>query len=348
MRVVVCGRGAADTRSSVWAHVAGSLRAHGYEVLTFDPTMPSRSGLVRGDAVAALRALLVKQRPHLLVHVPTPGDLSPAEIRTITAASETVAVALHTGCRFPDAPTRCSDASDHLRDYDLVAVPDQWSAANLAVEGGYRLSCLEPAAHAPSLENAVHVKRSGVVVIGEPDDRSANIARSMIDADIDVRLFGEGWSHQPDLESHSFALVPYGELGSVLAGAALLVELPIPATTQSLLEISTWEAGLTQCVLDAACVSTPSLSLARPGVSAFLVPGESVFTYDSDDDVANLASMLLTDPTELQVVGEAAGDRVRASHRWTDRWIELLEPFVQPDDDGESVVVKPVPTAALA
>ena len=162
--VVVCGRGAGDARSAVWAHVTSSLRAHGYEVVAFDPRSPERSGLVRGDVVSSLRKLLIEQRPHLLVHIPTPGDLSPADVRQMSAASETVAIALHTGTSFPEAPTRVADASDHLRDYDLVTVPDRWSAAELAAVGGYRLFCVEPGAHAPSLDEAVPGENDTTVV----------------------------------------------------------------------------------------------------------------------------------------------------------------------------------------
>jgi len=345
MRVVVCGRGAVDARSAAWGHVAASLRSLGYEVITFDPSSPEKSGLVRGDAVGSLRKLLAEQRPHLLIHIPTPGDISPAEVGMLTAASETVAIALHTGCTFADAPTRCSEASEHLRDYDLVAVPDPWTAGRLADEGGYRLACLAPAVHAPTLDNAVSSGRSGVVVIGEPDERGAGIARAMIDAGVDVRLYGDGWREQPDLEANCFAPLPYPELGTVLASASLLVELPIPAETQSLLGISAWEADLGQSVFDAACVATPSLALSRPGVDAFFERGESVYTFHDDSDIGDLVPMLLADRSNLEAVGQAAADQVRSAHRWTDRWVDLLKPFAQPDDDGEAVSVRPVAAA---
>jgi len=342
MRVVVCGRGAVDARSATWGHVAASLRSLGYEVITFDPSSPERSGLVRGDVVGSLGKLLAEQRPHFLIHIPSPGDISPSDMRTLTAASETVAVALHTGCTIPDAPTRCTEASDHLRDYDLVAVPDQWTADRLADEGGYRIVCLEPAVHAPTLDTAVPSDRSGVVVIGEPDERGANIVRSIVDAGSEVRLYGDGWATHPDLESSCFGPLPYSELGTVLASASLLVELPISVATQSLLGISAWEADLGQSVFDAACVATPSLAMSRPGVDALFSPGETIYTYHDDCDLGDLVPMLLADTPNLVAVGQAAADQVRSSHRWTDRWIDLFKPFAQPDDDGEAVSVKPI------
>jgi len=347
MRVVVCGRGAADARSSVWAHVTSSLRAHGYEVVAFDPRSPERSGLVRGDVVSSLRKLLIEQQPHLLVHIPTPGDITPSDIREATSASETVAIALHTGTSFTEAPTRVAEASDHLRDYDLVTVPDRWIAAEMAAVGGYRLFCLEPGAHAPSLDDAVPGDRRGVVIVSEPDARGADIARSMVEAGIELRLVGRGWSEHPDLAPLSFERPSYSELGTILASAALVVELPLHVEVQSMLRVSAWEVGVGQSVFDAACVATPTLTLERPGVSAHFVPGESILTYRRDDDVANLASMILSGEAQLGAVGEAAADIVRSAHRWTDRWSDLLGPFAQPDDDGEAVVVQPVGAASV-
>lgn len=340
MRVVVCGRGAADARRSVWAHITSSLRSHGYEVIAFDPTMPGGSGLVRGGAVASLRKLLAEHEPHLLVHVPSPGDLDPVDVRRLSADSETVTVALHMGSTFRDAPTRVSDAVDHLRDYDLVTVPDRWTAADLAAVGDYRLFCIEPAVHAPTLEDAVPTTRHGAVIVADAEDRAATIARALVDTGVDLRLYGNGWTTHPDLEPHSFGPVSYSEMGTVLASAALMIEMPLPARLGSELRLSPWEAGLSQVVYDAAAVATPTLTLERAGVEAHLCPGENVMTYRREADVTTLVPMLLADPAALEALGEAAADCVRADHRWATRWDDLLAPFLQPDDDGEAVIVR--------
>jgi hypothetical protein len=265
----------------------------------------------------------------------------------MTAASQTVAVALHGGTTFAEAPTRICDAGDHLRDYDLVAVPDRWTAAELAAVGNYRLFCLEPGAHAPSLDNAVPGDRRGVVIVSEPDERAADIARSLVEAGVDIRLVGNRWSDHPDLEDHAMQTLPYSELGTVLASAALLVEMPLHVQSQSMLRTSAWEAGVSQCVFDAACVGTPSLVLERAGADAHFLAGSNVFTYRSDADVANLVPMLLADAAQLESIGEAAADTVRAAHRWTDSWDDLLRPFIQPDDDGEAVVVQRLGAASV-
>ncbi|NOX31437.1 MAG: glycosyltransferase family 1 protein, partial [Actinobacteria bacterium] len=202
-------------------------------------------------------------------------------------------------------------------------------------------SCIEPAVNSVVLDEAVVSTRAGVVVVGEPDDRSAAMVRSLVDRGVDVRMFGAGWSLIPDLEPHSFPRVGYPEMATVLAGAELVLELPIGTPVQSFARLSSWEAPLGQCVLDAAAVATPSLTLERAGVSALMTPGIDIATYATDEDLETLVPLLLADAEGLRAMGENASDTVRSRHLWTQRWEHLLAPFDCPDDDGEAVVVKP-------
>ena len=353
MRVVVCGRGAADPRSSLWTHVMGSLRHLGHEVVGLDPTSPGRSGIVRGSAVDALESVLTRFQPEVLVHVPTPGDIAAADIRRLTAASETVSVALHTSTSFGDAVTCVADAEEHLLDYDLVSVPDPSAYSRLALLGDYRVSCVEAATHTVALDDAVATERRGVVVVGEPDDRGAAIVRAIVEAGVEVSLFGAGWSLHPDLEPFSFPRLSHPDQATVLSGAELLVELPTPLVALSQARISAWEAPVSQCVLDAAAVATPSLTLDRPAVhsvfGASAVDGaNSVAVYESDSDVGTLVTLLLSDIEGLRAMGERASDVVRSHHSWTQRWEALFGPFECPDDDGEYVMLRSVTTSATA
>ncbi len=351
MRVVVCGRGATDTRSPIWAHAVCSMRALGHEVVAFDPTSPGRSGLVRGGPEESLRRLLMETSPHLFVHFPTPGDLDPTLVREATTSSQSVAVAVHMGATMVDAPTRITDIETHLRFYDLVTVPDPDTYRSLLPLGDYRIRLLEPATHVPVFDSAVDIERGGVVVVGEPDDHAADMVRIIVDAGVEVSLYGAAWSLQADLEARSYPRVPYTEMGTVLASAGLVLEINPPVTVQSNLGISAWEAGPAQCVLDAASVATPSVALARPGIDAFFRPGTDIFTFERTAELADLVPMLLADTETLARTGEAALDRIRSRHLWTDRWVEFLAPFNVPDDDGELVVViddRPAAPAAPA
>lgn len=341
MRVLVCGRGAADPRSAVSAHVAGSLRQLGHEVVTFDPMSAGQSGLIRSDAIGGLKHLLSTYGPHVLVHVPTPGDLSALEVRMATAETSTVAVALHMSTVFSDAVTRHRDVEEALHHYDLTAVCDPSLYERLSPLGGYRLSLLSPAAEVTVLDRAVEPdSRSGVVIVGEPDDRGADIARMVLEAGVDVRLYGSGWSLHPDLVEHSFARVAYSDLGTVLAGAELHLELPVHVGNQATAQISAWEAPVSQCTLDAAAVATPTLTLDRGGVSSVFTPGTDIATFVADSDVLQLIPMLLADQQSLREMGEAAADRVRSEALWSQRWSALFAPFASEDDDGEFISVE--------
>lgn len=340
MRVVVCGRGAADHRSALWVHVMGSLRHLGHEVIGLDPTTPGRSGLVRGTAADALEAMLERFEPELFVHVPTPGDLDPRDVRRLTAATQTVSVALHASTTLGESVTCAGDAEEHLIDYDLVCVPDPVEAARLHEIAGYRVTCIEGAVHSPVLDEAVESDRRGVVVVGEPDDRGADVVRSIVESGVDVALFGSGWSLHADLEPLSFPRIGHPELATVLAGAELVVELPVPTSTLAQAKMSAWEAPVGQVVLEAAAVATPAITLERAGIAAAMTPGVDIATYATDGDISTLVSLLLSDEQGLREMGQRAADSVRAQHLWTQRWQTLLAPFECPDDDGELVIAK--------
>lgn len=341
MRVLVCGRGAADPRSAVSAHVVGSLRELGHEVITFDPMAVGQSGLIRSDAEGALRHLLHTYGPHILVHVPTPGDLSARQVRLATAETGTVAVAVHMSTVFADAVTRHRDVEEALADYDLTTVCDPSVYQRLSPYGSYRLSMLAPAVEPSMLDRAIEPEqRDGVVIIGEPDDRGADIARMVLEAGVSLRLYGSGWSLHPDLVEHSFGRVAYSELGNVLAGAALHIELPAHVSSQAVAQISAWEAPVSQCTLDAAAVATPTLTLERGGITSVFSPGSDIATFVSDADVVQLVPMLLADHQGLREMGEAAADTVRSTALWSQRWDALFAPFASADDDGEYIVVE--------
>ncbi len=343
MRVLVCGRGAANPRSAISAHIAGSLRSVGHEVITFDPSSPGQSGLVRADVVGALRHVLSTYGPHVMVHVPTPGDLTPREVREATAQTSTVAVAMHLSTSIGDATTRQRDVEEALREYDLTTVCDASLFESLLPYGSYRLGLLAPAVHPAVLDHGVEPeKRSGVVIVGEPDDRGAAIARAVLEAGVPLRLFGSGWSLQPDLVEHSFGRVAYCEMGTVLAGAELHLELPVPVSAQAVAGISAWEAPVCQSTLDAAAVATPTLTLERAGVASMFTPGLDIATFVSDSDVAQLVPMLLADAEGLRTMAESAADTVRSSALWSQRWSTLFSPFETSDDDGDSVVASAV------
>ncbi|MFT5530900.1 MAG: hypothetical protein ACI91O_000915 [Candidatus Poriferisodalaceae bacterium] len=329
MRLLVCGQGALDPRSAVRAHVVDSLRYIGHEVVASDP---------RRDDLAALTDLLHRYQPEVLVHVPSPGGHTAAQIREATAQTATVSVAMHMGTTFAEAPTDLRSLSEDLRHYDLVTVPDRFTHAAMLGEGSYRLGLVEPAVHLPALIDAVQADRHGVVAVGDMSAENVDLVVSLEDAGFDVQVMGRGWANIP-LAQQALTPLAYPERGTLYAGAELVIELPVTVETLSEVGSPLYETGCSQTILDAAAVATASVTLERSGLGAFFEVGTEVVTYERSSELPELVAMVCADPDLIASVGEAACNRVGSDHRWTARWTELFGNWgVKVDSDpGEDV-----------
>ncbi len=332
MRMLVVGRTQSDPASSLRMQLVDSLRFLGHQVVTAYAVAGESS-----RSEARLRSMLQRFDPEVLVHVPSPGTLDAATMRRLTAETGTVSVCLHRGPSCPSASTDLSTLSDDLRDYDLVAVPDSFTYAGHQAEGTFRLSLLPPAVHVPGLAGAVPSDRRGVVVVGDADPSNVDVVAGLDVLD-DVLVLGEGWDELP----LRVGVADCGDLvdrGTLFAGCRLVVELPTSLRHQSDVRRHYSELGLSDAVLQAAAVSTPSVVLSRPGVRELLDPGTEVLTCDSLGDLIALVPMLLASPDDLAAVGEAACARVTADHSWVSRWGALLDPWIDPHEvDGDEDV----------
>jgi hypothetical protein len=293
--------------------VADPLRFLGHEVVAVAPTK------------AAIKWGLDRYSPEMLIVIPSAGAPDREEIRALTAASETVALCLHTGPTLQGATTDLSTLSDDLREYDLVAVPDLQTFDEYANLGTFRLSLIEPAVHPPALMNFVPSERRGVVVVGDADPENIDVVMGLDHLD-DVAVMGEGWSELP-LDVSVIDALPLPERATLFAGAHLLVELPVSLAHQSQVRKSFFELGLSNSVYEAAVVGTPALVQARAAVGHVLVPGDEVVTFQSSEDLAHLVPVLIADKQELEKIGEAAWSRVTAEHTWAQRWRSFFEPW---------------------
>ena len=318
MRMLVCGCGALDPRSMVRSNVVDSLRFVGHEVLVFDPT-----DMTGEAALAELTVQLRRYEPDVLIHVPTPGELSREQVHAASQVTSTVAVALHQSTVWTDAPTDLRSLSEDLWHYDLVTVPDRWTFEAFQGEGSFRLSLLEPAAHVPGLAESVLTSRQGVLAAGPVSPEAIDLVCLMLAAGLDVSVLGQGWKEVP-LDCRRSEPLASPERGTLLAAAELLVELPVPREIVSCCGRADEEMLVGQDVLDAAAVGTPAVTLARPGLAAHFVVDQEILTYEGSRDLTGLVAMLQTDPARLQVIGEAACTRVASSHRWTSRWTEVF------------------------
>jgi hypothetical protein len=331
MRMLVCGQGALDPRSTMRAHVVDSLRFIGHEVVASDP---------RRDDLDALTELLHRYQPEVLVNVPSPGGFTGREIREATAQTSTVALAMHLGTVDCDAPTDFRGLSDDLRDYDLVTVPDQWTHDAFLGEGSFRLGLVEPAVHMPALVDAVLADRHGVVAVGDVCAENIDLVMSLTDAGLDVQVMGRGWAQIP-LDRPALTPLAYPERGTLFAGAELVIELPATPEVCSSIGVSVYETGCSQTVFDAAAVATATVTFERPGVHAFFEVGAEIVTYERSSELPELIAMVCADPDLIASVGEAACNRVAGGHRWTERWASLFGHWgMKVDSDpGEDVRV---------
>ncbi len=314
MRIVVTGYGVDVPESPLRSQVAEPLRFLGHEVVAVAPTK------------AAIKWGLDRYSPEMLIVIPAAGVADREEIRALTSASETVALCLHTGPSLQGGITDLSALGDDLREYDLVAVPDQQTFDEYATLGTFRLSLIEPAVHPPALMNFVPCERQGIVVVGDADPENIDVVMGFDHLD-DVVVMGEGWSELP-LDVSVIDALPVPERATLFAGAQLLVELSASLTHQSEVRRSFLELGLSNSVYEAAVVGTPSLVQARAAVDHVLVPGEEIITFQSPDDLAHLVPVLIADKQEMEKIGEAAWSRVTADHTWAQRWRSFFEPWV--------------------
>lgn len=331
MRMLVVGHGTKNPALSVRTQLVDSLRFLGHEVVVVD-----QLGEPEVDA-ERLQSALGRYVPDVLLNVPVEGSLASSTIRDLTSATGTVSLCLHRGPSCSSAPTDLSDLSLDLLDYDLVTVPDSATFAEFAAEGTFRLSLLRPAVHVPGLDGVVATDRRGVVILGDADPLNVDVVADL-DLFDDVTVVGQGWGALP-LDVHHVADLDGVELGTVIAGARLVVELPASLAHQSAVGRHHGELGLSDSVLEAAAVGTPAVVLSRPGVAEILEPGVEVLTCETTDDLVALVPMLLASPDELALIGDAAWHRVTSEHTWSVRWDSVFSRWVDPyeSDAGEDV-----------
>ena len=343
--MLVVGHGVERPAVSLRTQLVDSLRFLGHEVVVADA-----HGDLEGDR-RRLQSALVRFEPDLLINVPCETSLPAPAIRELTTATETVALCLHRGPSCTGAPTDLSELAADLYHYDLVAVPDAATFAEYRDEATFRMSLLPPAVHTPGLAAVVGSDKNGVVVVGDADPLNVDLVASLDHLDA-ITVVGEGWTDLP-LDIDVAAGIDLVERGTVFAGARLLVELPASLSHQSRVGRHHSELGLSEAVLEAAAVGTPSVVLDRAGVAELMEPGTEVLTCESAEDLVSLVPMLLASGDELALVADAAWNCVTSRHTWVERWIELLGPWVDPhemdlDEDVRRIAVDAAQAAASA
>lgn len=335
MRILVSGHGANVLGNYLQNEVVDPLRFLGHEVLVSELTE------------IKLRKTLHKFSPDILVVIPSNEGITRDCIRALTVETETIAICLHTGCRYSGTSTSLNDLEEDLREYDLVFVPEEDVYEEYKNIGGYRLSLLKPSVHPPSLVPAVVSERRGIVCVGDADPINVQIMLALQGIE-EVTVLGEGWENLP-LDINYEVSLPIAERGTLFAGAKIIVELAPSLRQQSITRRSHSEMGISSFVLEAAAVCTASVVFDRPGIAEHFDLENDVFVYRGNDDLGQLVPMLLASFSDVETVAHNAWNRVHTDHTWSQRWQSILEPWLpQCESDPEEDILKMKSRQAVA
>lgn len=323
MRMLVIGPDGL-TGAAVRQPMVNALRFLGHQVLAVD--LPVE--VVQGRRTLA--AVLERFAPDVVISVPTAGALPAPDMKNLTAHAGAVAIAVHRGPTCPVMPTDLEQVGRDLVFYDLVTVPDRATFERWKGEGTFRLSLLQPAVHVPDFDVITPGSRRGVVVVGDADPVNIDVVAAMEPLG-QVTVLGQGWEDLP-LSVTALRVDDPIERGYFLAGAQLMVELPASVAQQSAVRRHWRELGISDPVLQAAAVGTPSAVVDRPGIAEQLRPGRDVITCASPVDLSSLVPLLLSTPDDLGLIGESAWRTVTGEHGWVRRWERLLGRWTDPSE----------------
>lgn len=314
MRILVSGHGANILGDYLQNEVVEPLRFLGHEVLVVELTETK------------VQKALHRFFPDILVVIPSNEVITGARIRALTVETETIAICLHPGGRYSGTSTSLNELEEDLREYDFVFVPEEDVYEEYKNIGGYRLSLLKPSVHPPSLVPAVVSERRGIVCVGDADPINVQVVLELQGTE-EVTVLGEGWEDLP-LDINYEVALPIAERGTLFAGAKIVVELAPSLKQQSITRRSHSEMGVSSFVLEAAAVCTASVVFQRPGIGEHFDIENEVFIYCGNDDLAPLLPMLLASTNDVERVAHNAWQRVHSDHTWSQRWQNILEPWL--------------------
>lgn len=189
MKIVVVGAGVEDSRTPAWGAVVRSLRHRGHDVFAFDPWEAERLA-VRGTPGDQAEWVLAQQAPERIILLPSGNPLEVA-IRDFAAGGGSELVTLNV---------------EELSSGECDRAPG-WFA------GG-----------APQLETAP--SRVDVVAMGDHSPEREAWALALVEAGIDLRVYGTGWGDLPAFWKRAMSPVPYSFLPQVFEASNVFVVWP--------------------------------------------------------------------------------------------------------------------------
>ncbi len=146
-------------------------------------------------------------------------------------------------------------------------------------------------------------------------------ARALVDAGLDVSLFGSGWDRDPRLAAHHRGVWPEpAAIAGALAGhGAVIVAEPSGRVPATLLDAA--------AAARAVFVRAHDLDDTEDGLAAVLDPRAHVWRYWSTEDLVDLARRFVASPSDFRQRAETAARHVNERHTWSRRLRAIQEAF---------------------
>ncbi|MFQ5423363.1 MAG: glycosyltransferase [Phycisphaerae bacterium] len=146
-------------------------------------------------------------------------------------------------------------------------------------------------------------------------------AQALLDAGLEVSLFGTGWDRDPRLATNHRGVWPDpAAITEVLTGhGAVIVAEPSGCVPAALLDAVT--------AAHPVIVRAHDLDETEDGLAAVLDPEAHVWRYSSTKDMVGLAQRFVAAPGDFRQRAEAAARHVNEHHTWSRRLRAIQEAF---------------------
>lgn len=324
MKILVIGPLDADSFAD---NVQNALTRLGHEVRTTGPARPRFKNRRLSNAVAVLGERLTAQDAMLQKHlVRASEDFRPDVVLTMdrTVQKPVLSQLTRHGARsalwFPDAVSNMGRHDLFLAGYDRIFLKNPALVRQLSVLQGLPVSYLpeagNPEWHVPQGEYGT---REVIVLAGNVHPTRAVLLDRLIRAGLPLEIYGPplaSWLDFPALRSvHQGRSVTRLEKSAVFRSARVVLNNLHPA------EFS----GVNCRVFEAAGAGSAILTEERAGFADAFRIGEEVFTFETFEELVDLAGELLRDPEKGRPVADAAAIRAARDHTYDGRLVQLLD-----------------------
>ncbi|MFC1862383.1 glycosyltransferase [Thermodesulfobacteriota bacterium] len=174
-------------------------------------------------------------------------------------------------------------------------------------------SCYFPVPDFFKLHVAEEEKKYSTIFMGSPHIVRPRLVRGLIDAGIDVSIFGSSkWKTYLDLKSHYYGYVPFEEIGNVIQHSKIYIA-PLEDHLTGALHMNTkiWDA----VKYGQMCITTHYSPLLK---DYGFVENDNIVMYHSDVDLVNKVKYYLKNPEKRQVIAKKMFSKVKNDFNYVD------------------------------